>query len=213
MPRRGSPYGRGWEAARSAVLRRDGFRCVIAAAGCTGKATEVDHIVSPHDGGSPLDPSNLRASCRNCNASRGGKRAAALASTAWRDGPPVTLVWGPPMSGKSTYVAEHAAPGDLVVDYDAIADALAPGTRRDERDELHPVVSAARNAVLRRIQHNETGAPAIWIISANPNGRAIFPHHRLVELSGSFGDDKARPASALELAGQWQRAGASSREW
>lgn len=34
---------------------------------------------------------------------------------------PVTIVCGPPASGKSTYVAKHKRPADLVIDLDAIA--------------------------------------------------------------------------------------------
>lgn len=35
-----------------------------------------------------------------------------------------TLVAGPPCGGKSTYVAEHASPGQTVVDFDAIVEEL-----------------------------------------------------------------------------------------
>lgn len=33
----------------------------------------------------------------------------------------ITVVTGPPCSGKSTYVRTHARPGDIIVDFDAIA--------------------------------------------------------------------------------------------
>lgn len=213
MPRRGSPYGRGWEKARKAVLERDGYRCMIAGPTCTGRATEVDHRVSPHDGGAWLDPANLRASCRACNASRGSRRASWVRSEAWKAGPPITLVWGPPLSGKSTYVEQHARPGDLVVDYDKIGEALLPGATRVEAQQSHEVISAARNAVLRRIRLNQTGARRIWIISTNPAATALFPFHEAVEMSGRFADDVERPASAIQLANSWGGSGNSSREW
>jgi hypothetical protein len=53
---------------RKKVLKRDGYRCKLKLEGCTGKATQVDHIRN----GGPSTPSNLRASCASCN----GKRAA-----------------------------------------------------------------------------------------------------------------------------------------
>lgn len=34
------------------------------------------------------------------------------------------VICGPPCSGKSTYVREHAEDGDLLVDYDVIAQAF-----------------------------------------------------------------------------------------
>jgi predicted kinase len=33
----------------------------------------------------------------------------------------VTLVYGPPCAGKSTFVQERALPGDVVLDFDVIA--------------------------------------------------------------------------------------------
>lgn len=63
--------GAAWRDARVIVLERDGYLCRIRSKGCTTQATEVDHIVSPKGGGAFYDPSNLRASCRACNAARG----------------------------------------------------------------------------------------------------------------------------------------------
>ena len=43
----------------------------------------------------------------------------------------ITIVLGPPCGGKSTYVAEQAQSGDVVVDYDALAQALGSPTPHD----------------------------------------------------------------------------------
>jgi 5-methylcytosine-specific restriction protein A len=53
-----------WREARRQQLKRFPFCLVCAAIGIREKATEVDHIVSMNDGGSPYDPSNLRALCK-----------------------------------------------------------------------------------------------------------------------------------------------------
>ena len=37
----------------------------------------------------------------------------------------VILVWGPPASGKTTYVKKHMADGDMVIDLDAIKHAIS----------------------------------------------------------------------------------------
>ena len=41
---------------------------------------------------------------------------------------PVTLVCGPPAAGKTTYVPEHAKPGDVIIELDACIEAA--GGRR-----------------------------------------------------------------------------------
>jgi 5-methylcytosine-specific restriction protein A len=61
-----------WRALRLYVLERDGWRCRICAEGCTGEATQADHIVAVAEGGPPFDPLNCRAACEFCNKSRGG---------------------------------------------------------------------------------------------------------------------------------------------
>ena len=56
-----------WRNARTLVLRRDSYLCHW----CGGPASEVDHLVSLSEGGAAYSPSNLVASCKRCNASRG----------------------------------------------------------------------------------------------------------------------------------------------
>jgi 5-methylcytosine-specific restriction endonuclease McrA len=60
---------------RARILQRDSHLCRIQGEGCTVVAAEVDHIVSPRDGGAWFDPSNLRAACAHCNHARGAVQA------------------------------------------------------------------------------------------------------------------------------------------
>jgi hypothetical protein len=55
-----------WRSLRAIVLHRDHYQC----AECGRKATEVDHIWPKSAGGRDV-LSNLRALCRNCNATKG----------------------------------------------------------------------------------------------------------------------------------------------
>lgn len=61
-----------WRDLRPLIFARDGGMCQLRMPGCTLDAQEVDHIIRPEDGGPRYDPSNLRSSCKHCNASRGG---------------------------------------------------------------------------------------------------------------------------------------------
>jgi len=58
-----------WPAIRRRVLVRDAYRCHW----CSRRATEADHVTAIADGGAGLDLRNLVASCRSCNARRGGE--------------------------------------------------------------------------------------------------------------------------------------------
>ena len=55
---------------RLAIYERDGNRCAIRLPGCTITPTELDHIISPQQGGAWYDPTNLRAACATCNRTR-----------------------------------------------------------------------------------------------------------------------------------------------
>lgn len=61
-------YGRQWRKVRAEVLERDNYECQIRRRGCAGRADRVDHIVPVDQGGQWYAISNLRASCRVCNA-------------------------------------------------------------------------------------------------------------------------------------------------
>ncbi len=66
-----NPYDQAWRHLRPFILLRDSYLCQIQGHGCTTRATTVDHILELDAGGARLDPRNLRAACRHCNASLG----------------------------------------------------------------------------------------------------------------------------------------------
>lgn len=79
----------------------------------------------------------------------------------------ITLVEGPPCSGKSTYVKQHMQSGDVVVDYDALAVALGSPHTHDHPRTLWPFILQARDAVLDRMTRANP-APRAWIIRCEP---------------------------------------------
>lgn len=66
-----------WKHLRIQVLKRDKHRCQVGGPGCTGRADQVDHIISTAAGGAPLDPDNAQAICSACNARKAQAESAA----------------------------------------------------------------------------------------------------------------------------------------
>jgi predicted kinase len=58
----------------------------------------------------------------------------------------IHVVVGPPASGKSTYVDEHAAENEVKVDFDRIAQAFGSGIPHGSVEPFRTVAFAARSA-------------------------------------------------------------------
>ncbi|MCM2580457.1 AAA family ATPase [Streptomyces meridianus] len=156
---------RRWPPLRDQVLSEE----PLCRAHCGRPPAVVDHI-RPHRGDEQLafDRGNLQALCKPCHDAKtaretgfagGGRKQAGAAR--------ITLVCGPPCSGKSSYVREHAERGDLVIDWDALAVALGSSHGHDHPPALRPFIAEARDAVTARLDraHNLTAA---WIIATAP---------------------------------------------
>jgi 5-methylcytosine-specific restriction endonuclease McrA/shikimate kinase len=120
-------YGHTWVKLRKLVMLRDGGICqVCLAKGQVKEATEVDHIIPKAKGGTDHD-SNLQAICKQCHQNKTAMESADGQRTSyypeWLPKPKckVTIVCGPPGSGKTTYCKQHAGKTDLIIDVDEIA--------------------------------------------------------------------------------------------
>lgn len=89
------------------------------------------------------------------------------------------IVTGPPSAGKTTYVREHAQPGDVVIDYDRLAQALSAEGADSHRhaEAVRTVAYAARTAAiasaLRRVATVD-----VWIIHTRPRSEAMDKYAR-----------------------------------
>lgn len=80
----------------------------------------------------------------------------------------LTVITGPPCSGKSTYAREHARPGDIVIDYDLIAQALGSPDSHDHPYAIRRTAIIARRAAIgAAIEAHHTGT-TVWIIDSDP---------------------------------------------
>jgi dephospho-CoA kinase len=85
----------------------------------------------------------------------------------------ITIVTGPPCSGKSTYIREHAKAGDIVIDMDRLALALtAEDTKPFEySDKVRKIARAARGAAVREALAIAQGERylGVYIIHTDPS--------------------------------------------
>jgi predicted kinase len=92
----------------------------------------------------------------------------------------ITIVTGAPCSGKSTHVAQHATPSDIVIDMDRIALALTVDGvgNHDYDDKIRSVARAARNAAVKQALSVAQGERYlnVWIIHTDPsaNDRQMY---------------------------------------
>lgn len=80
----------------------------------------------------------------------------------------LTVVTGPPCSGKTTHVREHAKPGDIVIDYDQLAQALGSPDTHDHPADVAYVARAARQTALRAALGCARRGSRVWIIDTAP---------------------------------------------
>lgn len=81
----------------------------------------------------------------------------------------ITVVVGPPCSGKSTYARTHAKPGDITVDFDTLAQALGSPTPHDHTPDIRNVTIAMRRAAIDAAVKAHLHGATVWIVDCNPN--------------------------------------------
>lgn len=131
------------------------------------------------------------------------------------------LVTGPPASGKSTWVREHAQHGDITIDYDALASALTPagGAPHDHPVHVKAVTKAARQAAIDTAltladEHD------VYVIHSTPSARLVqhYLDHGAQVITIDPGEAvvlercrQERPWRIGQAAKQWYRDGHASK--
>ncbi len=69
----------------------------------------------------------------------------------------IIIVYGPPMSGKTTYVKQHITDDDMVYDYDAISQAITFSSYQQHMSQAHNTCLLVRNMMLDYAQHIDNG--------------------------------------------------------
>lgn len=80
----------------------------------------------------------------------------------------VTVITGPPCSGKTTYVAKHKQAGDIVIDYDELAVALGSPVTHDHPEQIKAITRTARNAAIGAALRASRQGARVWIVDTAP---------------------------------------------
>lgn len=81
----------------------------------------------------------------------------------------VNIIYGPPASGKTTYVKNNMEIGDLVIDLDYIKQAISFTWKDAESDNLLDIAIKIRDCIYEAIEKGEVDCKRVWIIAGLPN--------------------------------------------
>lgn len=228
--RRGTPEQRGYDQAHR--NERQAWQQRINA-GHTVTCPRCDKLITPDqpfDLGHPTGRAGGRMpEHQTCNRSEGGRRGA-LARNGGAVATPdhiatlrarrdqlrtrragtttahITVVTGPPCSGKTTYVNEHAKSGDVVIDYDALAVALGSPDTHDHPEHLRPVVTATWVAAITEARRSDN---RVWLVRVNPSATDLATATDVVTLDVPAEECKRR----ARLAGRPESWAAAIDAW
>ena len=109
-----------------------------------------------------LNPDNVELLCPRCHALQHPEKGFIKKKQQ------VFIVYGPPLSGKSTYVRQNMEAGDLVVDLDVIYTSISLLPMYERTKGLSRVVFAVRDCLYDQIRTRNGDWPAAWIIAGLP---------------------------------------------
>ena len=167
-----------WKDLRWEILTRDLFTCHLC--GHTEHDTSqlvCDHV-EPHRGNPQLFWSGpFQTLCEACHSIHKQSQESGVIAQSHPDWLrpsviPVTIICGPPASGKSTYAKQHAGPYDLIIDLDEIIRVISGGKALHDWDVnrwLNPAM-LKRNAILSHLSRRPRYRAA-WFIVGEPTGQ------------------------------------------
>lgn len=151
--------GRKLQETKQHILDRDEYQCQQCGRLVEYHDSILDHITPLARGGTD-DEHNLQTLCLECDRIKTRRdRQGESKPIGWKPGT-LHIICGPPGSGKTTYVNEHKSKGDIVFDFDAVAEALGAERYNHGRQYIDPIESV-RQAVLRNASRTTSNT---WVI-------------------------------------------------
>ena len=84
----------------------------------------------------------------------------------------VTIVTGPPASGKSSYVQENKQDGDLIIDWERLANAITGSDARQQGETAIELIGEMRRAAISKIEKIIDQADSnVWLIIGAPTSK------------------------------------------
>lgn len=80
----------------------------------------------------------------------------------------VYIVWGSPLSGKSSYVDSLKEPGDLIVDMDSIWQCFSGCARYEKPDRIKSNIFGVRDCVIEQVKYRRGKWNTAYIIGGYP---------------------------------------------
>lgn len=159
--------------AKAEALKRSNYMCEV----CMTKgvippkaADETHHIIKVEDGNNSThyDPDNLICVCYRCHKKVEGMNKQELIEylekldKARKLNAKLNIIYGPPCSGKTTYVNENKSNEDIVIDLDYLKQALTYKNIHDELSKDHiDYLFNIRKYILENPKKNST----TWLIT------------------------------------------------
>lgn len=122
----------------------------------------------------------------------------------------IHVVIGPPCSGKSTYIREHARDGEVRIDLDDMAQALGSKSPHDSKGAIRSAAISARAAAIKRCM--DDGADA-WIAHTSPTdeqmkayedaGAEVTTMDADEETCLKRAEDEGRPSWTFRVIREW----------
>lgn len=111
----------------------------------------------------------------------------------------LTVITGPPCSGKTTYIREHAQPGDVRIDFDELAQALGSPVTHGHAAAITDVTRQARKAAVAAAIRWHYRGLRVWIIDTCPSEASwrqyALAGARVVRLTVTRGEQASRQAA------------------
>lgn len=104
-----------------------------------------------------LNPDNVEIVCFNCH----NKHHARFGHEGKKR---VYIVYGSPLSGKTTWVEQYAQPNDLIVDMDKLHEAVSINNRYEKNDRLNDPVFALRDTLYDVIKYRRGKWQCAYVI-------------------------------------------------
>ena len=108
-----------------------------------------------------LNPDNVKLACQKCHNKEhdrfvGGRKP--------KQNRTVHIVYGPPCSGKNSYVREHMVRGDIIVDMDLLYQAVSGLPLYDKPDNIKYNVMAIKNLIVDNVKTRYGGFNHAYIV-------------------------------------------------